>query len=36
MLRVVANITGDATVATAIAKKEGEIDEEVFRARPVM
>ncbi len=32
MMRTVTNITGDAAVATAVAKWEGELDEEVFRA----
>ncbi len=35
MIRTVTNITGDLTVATAVAKSEGEFDEEVFNARPV-
>lgn len=34
MMRTVVNVTGDATVATTVAKWEGELDEEVFRARP--
>jgi len=34
MMRTVVNVTGDATVATAVAKWEGELDEEVFRAKP--
>jgi len=33
MMRTVTNVTGDLTVATAVAKWEGELDEEVFRAR---
>jgi len=36
MMRTVVNVTGDATVATTVAKWEGELDEEVFRKRPVM
>ncbi|MEL6371603.1 MAG: dicarboxylate/amino acid:cation symporter [Pseudomonadota bacterium] len=32
MMRTVVNVTGDATVATTVAKWEGELDEEVFRA----
>lgn len=36
MMRTVVNVTGDATVATTVAKWEGELDEEVFRARPTM
>ena len=36
MMRTVVNVTGDATVATAVAKWEGELDEDVFRAKPVM
>ena len=35
MMRTVVNVTGDAAVATVVAKWEGEIDEEVFRAKPV-
>jgi Na+/H+-dicarboxylate symporter len=35
MMRTVTNVTGDVTVATAVAKWEGELDEEVFRARPL-
>jgi Na+/H+-dicarboxylate symporter len=34
MMRTVVNVTGDAAVATAVAKWEGELDEEIFRARP--
>jgi Na+/H+-dicarboxylate symporter len=34
MMRTVVNVTGDATVATTVAKWEGELDEAVFRARP--
>jgi Na+/H+-dicarboxylate symporter len=34
MMRTVVNVTGDATVATTVAKWEGELDEDVFRARP--
>mgnify|MGYP000412703219 CR=1 FL=1 len=33
MMRTVTNVTGDLTVATAVAKWEGELDEEIFRAR---
>ena len=33
MMRTVVNITGDATVAVTVGKWEGELDEEVFRAR---
>jgi Na+/H+-dicarboxylate symporter len=32
MMRTVTNITGDLAVATAVAKWEGELDEDVFRA----
>ncbi|MBI1341022.1 cation:dicarboxylase symporter family transporter [bacterium] len=32
MMRTVTNITGDAAVAVVVAKWEGEIDEDVFRA----
>ncbi len=35
MMRTVTNVTGDVTVATAVAKWEGELDEDVFRARPL-
>jgi Na+/H+-dicarboxylate symporter len=31
MMRTLTNVTGDAAVATAVAKWEGELDEEVFR-----
>lgn len=34
MMRTVVNVTGDATVATAVAKWEGELDEEAYRAKP--
>lgn len=34
MMRTVVNVTGDAAVATTVAKWEGELDEAVFRARP--
>lgn len=33
MMRTVTNITGDLAVATAVAKWEGELDEEIYRAR---
>ncbi|MFN7054504.1 dicarboxylate/amino acid:cation symporter [Hyphomonas sp.] len=32
MMRTVTNVTGDMAVATAVAKWEGELDEDVFRA----
>ncbi len=32
MMRTLTNVTGDAAVATAVAKWEGELDEDVFRA----
>lgn len=32
MMRTVTNVSGDAAVATAVAKWEGELDEEVFRS----
>ncbi len=32
MMRTLTNVTGDTAVATAVAKWEGELDEEVFRA----
>lgn len=35
MIRTVVNVTGDLSVSTAVAKWEGELDEEVFRAEPV-
>jgi Na+/H+-dicarboxylate symporter len=34
MMRTVVNVTGDAAVATTVAKWEGELDEAAFRARP--
>jgi len=34
MMRTVVNVTGDATVATTVAKWEGELDEAVFKSRP--
>ena len=33
MMRTVVNVTGDTAVATAVAKWEGELDEDVFRAK---
>ncbi len=33
MMRTLTNVTGDAAVATAVAKWEGELDEAVYRAR---
>ncbi|MCI4643829.1 MAG: dicarboxylate/amino acid:cation symporter [Hyphomonadaceae bacterium] len=35
MMRTLTNVTGDAAVATAVAKWEGELDEEIFRARDI-
>lgn len=35
MMRTVVNVTGDAAVATTVAKWEHELDEDVFRARPM-
>ncbi len=35
MMRTVTNVTGDTAVATAVAKWEGELDEETFRAKPL-
>lgn len=32
MMRTMTNVTGDAAVATAVAKWEGELDEEIFRS----
>ena len=34
MIRTVVNVTGDLSVSTAVAKWEGELDEEVFKAAP--
>ena len=34
MMRTVVNVTGDLSVATAVAKWEGELDEDVFKADP--
>lgn len=34
MMRTVVNVTGDLTVAVTVAKYEGELSEEVYRARP--
>ncbi|MGF1454236.1 MAG: dicarboxylate/amino acid:cation symporter [Alphaproteobacteria bacterium] len=34
MMRTAVNVTGDLAVATTVAKLEGELDEEVFRAAP--
>ena len=36
MMRTVTNVTGDAAVATAVAKWEGELDEDLFRAKSVI
>ncbi|MAW79157.1 MAG: dicarboxylate/amino acid:cation symporter [Parvularcula sp.] len=35
MMRTVTNVTGDTAVATAVAKWEGELDEDVFRQKPL-
>lgn len=35
MMRTVTNVTGDTAVATAVAKWEGELDQDVFRERPL-
>lgn len=35
MIRTVVNVTGDLAVGTAVAKWEGELDEETFCAKPV-
>jgi Na+/H+-dicarboxylate symporter len=35
MMRTVTNVTGDTAVAVAVAKWEGELDEEIFRAKPL-
>ncbi|MCF6216478.1 MAG: dicarboxylate/amino acid:cation symporter [Emcibacter sp.] len=34
MMRTVVNVTGDLAVATAVAKSEGEFDEDIFKADP--
>lgn len=34
MMRTVVNVTGDAAVATVVAKWEAELDEDVFRSKP--
>ena len=36
MMRTATNVTGDAAVATAVAKWEGALDEEVFKAKPIL
>ncbi|HNS87388.1 MAG TPA: cation:dicarboxylase symporter family transporter, partial [Parvularculaceae bacterium] len=36
MMRTVVNVAGDATVATTVAKWEGELDEDVFRSKAVV
>lgn len=36
MMRTVTNVSGDIAVACTVAKWEGELDEEVFRAKPVL
>jgi len=36
MMRTLTNVTGDAAVATAVAKWEGELDEETFRTPAVV
>lgn len=36
MMRTMTNVTGDAAVASAVAKWEGELDEEVFRKEPTI
>ncbi|MFZ5608308.1 MAG: dicarboxylate/amino acid:cation symporter [Pseudomonadota bacterium] len=35
MMRTATNVTGDAAVATMVARTEGELDEEVFQHRPI-
>lgn len=35
MMRTLTNVTGDIAVASTVAKWEGELDEDVFRAAPV-
>jgi Na+/H+-dicarboxylate symporter len=34
MMRTVTNVTGDLAVATTVASWEGEIDQEVYKAKP--
>ena len=34
MMRTMTNVTGDIAVATTVAKMQGELDEDVFRAEP--
>ena len=36
MMRTMTNVTGDAAVASAVAKWEGELDEEIFRREPTI
>lgn len=36
MMRTVTNVTGDIAVACTVAKWEGQLDEEVFKAKPVV
>lgn len=36
MMRTVTNVSGDVAVACTVAKWEGELDEDVFRAKPVI
>lgn len=36
MMRTVVNVTGDLAVATTVAKWEGELDEGVYRERPML
>ncbi|MEL6246315.1 MAG: dicarboxylate/amino acid:cation symporter [Pseudomonadota bacterium] len=36
MMRTVVNVTGDAAVASAVAKWEGELDEDVFREKATL
>jgi len=33
MTRTVVNVTGDSTIATIVAKTEGELDEDMFNDR---
>ncbi len=35
MMRTVVNVTGDLAVATTIAKWENELDEDIYRKRPM-
>lgn len=36
MMRTLTNVTGDAAVACVVAKWQGQLDEDVFRAKPIV